>query len=328
MIKIVLAIFTLGALVGCASRNGPPASVHYDKKTTPYHVVKKGDSIASIARKYGMNKRELIRINGLESPYRIVKGQRLLVRAHKPSIAARDRDNQDDETEAPATEEIGSVPENDDVQVAPLAPAPGVPAGAGMGGAGQKGAVESEGRLNPEMDDEADIDAAQDTRKGKYDEENIDEVEGRSRRRGGEAPSLAPPPPALAPPPPAAAGYTWPVQGTVTRNFNPTGKGKVQNDGINIAAAKGSPVVAANNGVVAHAGNQLRGFGNVVLVKHDNGTMTVYAHLDKVSVKKGDVVNSGQRLGTVGQTGTVKDPQLHFEIRRGRKPIDPNQFLD
>jgi murein DD-endopeptidase MepM/ murein hydrolase activator NlpD len=321
-IKIALAIFTLGTfLIGCTSRNGPPASVHYDKKTTPYHVVKKGDSIASIARKYGMNKRELIRVNGLESPYRIVKGQRLLVRAHKPSIATRDTENQVDETEAPATEEVDSVPEDDDVQVKPLTPMAGMGSGAGIGGAGEKGTIKSEGRMNPETDDETEIDGDQDSRKGKYDEDNIDEVENRSKRKDNDQVSR------IAPPPPAAAGYTWPTQGTVTRNFNPTGKGKAQNDGINIAAAKGAPVVAANNGVVAHAGNQLRGFGNVVLVKHDNGTMTVYAHLDKVSVKKGDILSAGQRLGTVGQTGTVKDPQLHFEIRKGRKPIDPNQFL-
>ncbi len=321
MLQIALAIFALGTLIGCASRSGPPASVHYDKKSTPYHIVKKGDSIASIARKYGMNKRELIRVNGLESPYRIVKGQRLLVRAHKSSIATKDKGDEGEETEAPATEEVGSVPEDDDVQVKPLAPAPGVPAGAGMGGSGQKGAVESEGRLNPETDDEIDGDEGQDSRKRKYDEDNIDEAENRSKRRNVDQAS------SLAPPPPAAGAYTWPTQGTVTRNFNPSGKGKAQNDGINIAAAKGSSVVAANNGVVAHAGNQLRGFGNVVLVKHDNGTMTVYAHLDKVSVKKGDLVNGGQKLGTVGDTGTVKEPQLHFEIRKGRKPIDPNRYL-
>lgn len=322
IIKVALTIFTLGTLlIGCASRSGPPASVHYDKKSTPYHVVKKGDSIASIARKYAMNKRELIRINGLESPYRIVRGQRLLVRPHKPSIATRDQEDQVDETEAPATEEVGSVPEDGDVQIKPLAPVAGVPSGAKLDGSDQKGAVESEGRMNPETDEEMDADEGQDSRNRKYDEDNVDEAENLSKRQTRDQAS------SIAPPPPAAAGYTWPTQGTVTRNFNPAGKGKAQNDGINIAAAKGAPVVAANNGVVAHAGNQLRGFGNVVLVKHDNGTMTVYAHLDKVSVKKGDMVGAGQRLGTVGQTGTVKDPQLHFEIRKGRKPIDPNKFL-
>jgi lipoprotein NlpD len=306
--KIALGIFTLGILAGCTSRSGPPASVHYDKPVSPYHVVKKGDSIASIARKYGMDKRELIRTNGLESPYRIVKGQRLVVRPHR---ASAEQDTRDD-SEMPATEEVGSVPEDEDVQVKPLAPA---------GEPGAKNAVESEGRLNPETDDEIDEEEGQGLGKRKYDEDKIDEAEGRARPRNVDQPSNVP----VAPP--AAGEYTWPTLGAVTRTFYPSGKGKAQNDGINISAAKGTLVVAANNGVVAHAGNQLRGFGNVVLVKHDNGTMTVYAHLDKVVVKKGDIVNAGQKLGTVGQTGTVKEPQLHFEIRKGRKPIDPNKYL-
>lgn len=308
--KIAAAILALGILAGCTSRSGPPASVHYDKAPSPYHIVKKGDSIASIARKYGMDKRELIRTNGLESPYRIVKGQRLLVRPHRAKSAEQD---DRDESEMPATEEVGSVPEDEGVQVKSLAPA---------GGLVPKGSIQSEGRLNPETDDEADGEEAPDSEiKREYDEDKIDEAESRTKRRNIDQPTSMPATP------PAAEGYKWPTQGTVTRAFNPSGKGKAQNDGINISAAKGSPVVAANNGVVAHAGNQLRGFGNVVLVKHDNGTMTVYAHLDKVSVKKGDVISMGQKLGTVGQTGTVKEPQLHFEIRKGRKPIDPNKYL-
>jgi murein DD-endopeptidase MepM/ murein hydrolase activator NlpD len=278
--KIASAILTLGLLAGCASRNGPPASVHYDKAVSPYHVVKKGDSIASIAQKYGMDKRELIRVNGLESPYRIVKGQRLLVRPTPKKSS--EQDDQDDQG-APATEEVGSVPEDEEGVNVKLLP-----------GGPEQGAGLKENRFKGESDD------------------------GYAEGEGGA--SLAAPQ--------AAAGYTWPTQGAVTRTFNPAGQGKAQNDGINIAAAKGSPVVAANNGVVAHAGNQLRGFGNVVLVKHDNEMMTVYAHLDKVSVKKGDVVNAGQKLGTVGQTGTVKEPQLHFEIRKGRKPIDPGKYLN
>jgi len=303
--KLALAIFTLGLLAGCTSRSGPPASVHYDKAVSPYYVVKKGDSIASIARKYGMDKRELIRINGLESPYRIVKGKRLLVRPHETSSAQ-------DESEMPATEEVGPVPEDGDVEVKPL----------------KAVSKEVEGRLNPESDDEADsgVDG-----EGEYDEEKVDRAEektkhqdrdrDRDRDRDNHQPSSLPATP------PSTGKYQWPTQGTLKRNFNPSGKGKTQNDGINISAPKGTAVVAANNGVVAHTGNQLRGFGNVVLVKHDNDTMTVYAHLDKVSVKKGDVVDTGQKLGTVGQTGTVKEPQLHFEIRKGRKPIDPSRYL-
>ncbi|MCE3230824.1 MAG: hypothetical protein K0R52_752 [Alphaproteobacteria bacterium] len=287
--KIAFAVLTLGLLAGCASRNGPPASVHYDKAVSPYHVVKKGDSIASIAQKYGMDKRELIRINGLESPYRIVKGQRLLVR---PSPKKSYEQGDQDDLGAPPTEEVGSVPEDEEGVNVKLLP----------GGPGQSGP--SKGSFNRAPD------------------EDYDEVEGHPS--GGIVNESS----GMSAVPQAAAGYTWPTQGAVTRSFNPAGQGKAQNDGINIAAAKGSPVVAANNGVVAHAGNQLRGFGNVVLVKHDNEMMTVYAHLDKVAVKKGDVVNAGQKLGTVGQTGTVKEPQLHFEIRKGRKPIDPGKYLN
>lgn len=293
--KITLAILTLGILAGCTSRSGPPASVHYDKSVSPYHVVKKGDSIASIARKYGMDKRELIRINGLESPYRIVKGQRLVVRPHEKSI-------EQDDSEMPATEEVGGVPEDEAVEVKPLKPE-------------QKG---MDGRLNREAaDDEGDARTGEE-----YDEEKVDRAEGVAKSQNVDQPSSS-----LPATPPSVGKYQWPAQGTIKRMFNPSGKGKTQNDGINIAAARGTPVVAANNGVVAHTGNQLRGFGNVVLVKHDNDTMTVYAHLDKVSVKKGDIVSAGQKLGTVGQTGTVKEPQLHFEIRKDRKPIDPTRYL-
>lgn len=313
-IHIALAILALGILTGCASRIGPPAAVHYDKIATPYHIVKKGDSIASISRKYGMDKRELIRVNGLEFPYSIVKGQRLLVRAHRENPAMQNERTDADET--PSSEEVGSVSDDDGIRVKPLASA--------AGGIGQKGGVESGGRLNPEMDDEAAAEEENQSRQA-YDEDRIDEAERKTKRPDVDQPGPRASAEAAAA---TASEYRWPVQGTVTRAFNPLGKGKAQNDGINIAAAKGSPVVAANNGVVAHAGNQLRGFGNVVLVKHDNGTMTVYAHLDKVSVKKGDAIRAGQRLGTVGQTGTVKEPQLHFEIRKGRKPIDPGKYLE
>ncbi|MBX9805527.1 MAG: M23 family metallopeptidase [Alphaproteobacteria bacterium] len=263
-----------------------------------------------------MDKRELIRTNGLESPYRIVKGQRLLVRPLKTKSSMRE---EMDESEMPATEEVGNVSEDDEVQVKPLAAVSALGAGAMA-----HEALESGGRMNPEVDDEAEAEPAIDnqdpSQKGKYDDDDVGDEDGTRRPKMEQSSGI----PAA---PPAASGYTWPAQGNVTRDFSPAGKGKAQNDGINIAAAKGSPVVAANNGVVAHAGNQLRGFGNVVLVKHDNGTMTVYAHLDKVAVKKGEVVNAGQKIGTVGQTGTVKEPQLHFEIRKGRKPINPNNYL-
>lgn len=314
---LTLAILTLGILNGCTSRSGPPASVHYDKAVSPYHIVKKGESIASIARKYGMDKRELIRINGLESPYRIVKGQRLIVKPHK-SKSKKAAATEMDDSEAPATEEVGTVPEDGDVHVQPLAPAAGMAVEGGRKGSG----VLSEGASNPEIDDEGESEqTSQDDEHGskhKYDEDTIDEAEGSKRHRSEQSTTSSTPP---------ADRYIWPVDGTVIRPYNPKGKKGERNDGINIAAAKGTPVVAANNGVVAYAGNQLRGFGNVVLIKHDNGVMTVYAHLEKATVKKGAVVNAGDQVGTLGHSGTVSEDQLHFEVREGRKSASPLKYL-
>ncbi len=108
--------------------------------------------------------------------------------------------------------------------------------------------------------------------------------------------------------------------------FGAKAKG-LHNDGINIAAKRGAPVKAAENGVVVYAGNELRGFGNLLLIKHADGWVTAYAHNDKVLVKRGQRVGKGQRIATVGSTGGVKSPQLHFEMRRGRTPRDPRKYL-
>jgi murein DD-endopeptidase MepM/ murein hydrolase activator NlpD len=133
---------------------------------------------------------------------------------------------------------------------------------------------------------------------------------------------LAPP----APPPRAARSFLWPVRGRVLATYGERGGG-LHNDGINIAAAKGTPVHAAENGVVAYAGNEIRGFGNLLLIKHADGFMTAYAHNDALLVQHGDVVRRGQVVARVGQTGNVAQPQLHFEVRKGTQAIDPESVL-
>ena len=127
-------------------------------------------------------------------------------------------------------------------------------------------------------------------------------------------------------PPPRGGRFMWPVQGKVIGRYGTNASG-THNDGINIAAAKGTPVRAADSGVVAYAGNELRGYGNLVLIKHAGGWMTAYAHNGAVLVKRGDVVKRGQEIATVGSTGIVSEPQLHFEIRRGTQVLDPTQYL-
>lgn len=128
------------------------------------------------------------------------------------------------------------------------------------------------------------------------------------------------------PPPRAGSRFAWPVKGSILSNFGPKPDG-VHNDGLNIAAPRGTAVVAAENGVVAYAGNELKGFGNLLLIRHADGWMTAYAHLDQMSVQRGDRVKRGQKIGTVGSTGNVSQPQLHFEIRQGSRAVNPRDHL-
>ena len=121
--------------------------------------------------------------------------------------------------------------------------------------------------------------------------------------------------------------FRWPVRGRVIAAFGPKPSG-VQNDGINLAVPEGTPVKAAEDGVVAYAGNELKGYGNLVLVRHSNGFVTAYAHASEILVKRGDNVKRGQVIARSGQTGNVTSPQLHFEIRKGATPVDPAQYLN
>jgi LysM repeat protein len=120
--------------------------------------------------------------------------------------------------------------------------------------------------------------------------------------------------------------FSWPVRGNIISDFGPKRNG-LKNEGVNISASLGTTVAAAENGNVAYAGNELKGLGNVLIIQHSGGWMTVYAHLDNFVVKRGDKVGVGQKIGTVGQTGKVSGPQLHFEIRKGSKAYDPKKEL-
>lgn len=125
------------------------------------------------------------------------------------------------------------------------------------------------------------------------------------------------------------ARFQWPVRGRVVSEFGSSPSGE-KNNGINIAAADREPIRAAADGNVSYAGNELRGYGNLVLIKHDNGYITAYAHADHFVVERGQWVQRGQVIGYVGSTGDVRTPQLHFEVRRGshgETPIDPRQVL-
>jgi murein DD-endopeptidase MepM/ murein hydrolase activator NlpD len=121
--------------------------------------------------------------------------------------------------------------------------------------------------------------------------------------------------------------FRWPVRGKVITSYGAKTNGK-SNDGINLAVPEGTPVKAAEDGVVAYSGNELKGYGNLVLVRHSNGYVTAYAHASELLVKRGDTIKRGQVIAKSGQSGEVGSPQLHFEIRKGSSPVDPLQFLN
>ena len=124
----------------------------------------------------------------------------------------------------------------------------------------------------------------------------------------------------------SSSKFSWPVRGKILSEYGAKSNG-LFNDGINIAADKGTAVHASENGVVAYAGNEVKGMGNLIIVQHDSGWMSVYAHMDSMNVKRGTKVQVGQKIGTVGTTGKVDKPQLHFEIRKGTKAYNPTAYL-
>ena len=125
---------------------------------------------------------------------------------------------------------------------------------------------------------------------------------------------------------PHGAHFSWPLNGRILAGYG-TGSDGSRNDGISIAAPRGAPISAIEAGTVAYAGNELRGYGNLILIKHVDGWISAYGHCDELLVKKGDQVHRGSVIAKVGATGNVNEPQLYFELRRGKQPVDPREFL-
>lgn len=134
---------------------------------------------------------------------------------------------------------------------------------------------------------------------------------------GGQLPS----PDAL-----SGASFRWPVKGRILSGFGTKPDGG-HNDGVNIAVPQGTSVKASENGVVAYAGSELKGYGNLVLVRHANNWVSAYANNEEILVKRGDKVKRGQVIAKAGMTGSVSKPQVHFELRKGSRPVDPTKYM-
>lgn len=283
------------AAVAAPSALSPQAEAKYDGTYT----VQPGDSIYAIARKHKVAFTELQQVNGIVDPLKVRPGVVLKVPAMAGSaIAAAPqplRTAAVNETPAaqPAVQPV--------VQAAPAAPA----------------ASPSGGSLQPTV-----INAA----KPADTTVPVPPSSEASNTAKGDKVAIATPPPAK-----AAAGDTsklrWPAQGKIIAGFGGRPDG-THNDGINLSVPLGTDVHAAESGVVAYAGSELKGYGNLVLVRHDNGWVTAYAHNEELLVKRGDKVARGQVIAKAGKTGTVDQPQVHFELRQGSKPVDPTPFME
>ncbi|MBB5707838.1 peptidoglycan DD-metalloendopeptidase family protein [Sphingopyxis panaciterrulae] len=131
---------------------------------------------------------------------------------------------------------------------------------------------------------------------------------------------------AIAPPAAFSGRFRWPLPGRVIARFGPLAPGKI-NDGINIAAATGTPIHAAADGVVAYAGDQIAVYGGLILIDHGGGWMSAYGHAGRIDVRRGQAVKAGDVVGLSGATGQVQTPQLHFQLRKNRLPVDPMKQL-
>ncbi len=276
---------------------------------TRTHTVVKGDTLSQLAVTYNVEMRLIASANDLAPPYLIRVGQELWI-PDPFTIAAAPVVIASDLPEPPPPESAARVPRSailtDDLPPPPGTPTlelPTPPASAPVA---------------------ADVPAVAPNVAPSAAPAEVPPVAAPAEP---EVAIALPPQPLKEPPARVSARFSWPLRGKVIAGFGAAGKG-LHNDGINIAAPAGTQVHAADNGVVAYAGNELKGFGNLLLVKHADGWTTAYAHNDKLLVKRGDEVKQGQVIAAVGKTGNVDSPQLHFEVRKGTQAIDPTEYLE
>ena len=251
------------------------------------HVVAPGETIFSLARKYNLSPGAIARANNVGLDHRVKIGDRIVI----PGVAAQPRVAAAPQAAAPVQQPAPRVAAKQERAPAPAQAAPPIAAApaAPVQKVAQNAPVAGAHMVTPAADPLP---------------------EPKSTGTAGSA----------------STSFRWPVHGRISEGFGAKQSGG-QNDGINVTVPQGTPIKAAEDGVVAYAGSELKGYGNLVLVRHSNGFVTAYAHASELNVKKGEAVKRGQIIGKAGATGNVSSPQLHFEVRKGSTPVDPTQYL-
>lgn len=327
---VLLSSVSLLAFTGCAQKSDGVPVYHYGANagggSLGVHTTHAGDTPWTIAEAYKVELRDLLDLNRLEAPYKIQTGMRLKIpspriyKVHKGDTIYRisrifDTTTTDlarlNNISAPYKIKEGQllkipsryyIPPETVYQTAANIPVPQPSSHSTMT---QSSA--SSNRIEPVTS-----------------EPLASNLPQPSPSQQASAPPVVQK--SLYVPKRSGAGFLKPTTGQIISGYGPKADG-YHNDGINIKAARGEPVRAAESGVIVYAGNQIAGYGNLILVRHSDGYITAYAHLDKILAKKDDVVTRGQTIGTVGSTGSVESPQLHFEIRKGRDALDPQKYI-
>ncbi len=299
-----------------------------------------GETVEQIARKYGVPASAILRTNGISDPSMVKPGQRLVIpryvssssapqqQAAAPVVQAQPQQQmamaEDVHVVAPGENLIG-IARQYNVSLFTLAKANNIQP-YGKVNIGDRLTVPARHEAAPRQA-QYQAPAPQLAQPRTVQVDNVASVPAQNARVAtAEAPEKTESVVSAAEPAGGVPSFRWPVKGRIIAGFGPK-SGGAQNDGINLAVPEGTPVKAADDGVVAYAGNELKGYGNLVLIRHANGFVSAYAHASELLVKRGDTIKRGQVIAHAGQTGNVTSPQLHFEIRKGSTPVDPAQYL-
>jgi murein DD-endopeptidase MepM/ murein hydrolase activator NlpD len=297
------------ATLAAASAERTDAAPPTASLPTNRYVVQTGDRLASLATSYGISVRALAEANQLEAPYVLNVGQVLRI-------------PEDGQPAEPEDQQVAD--ERPEVKPVAVAPAPTA------GGRYVVRRGETLWAISRRIDVPMIQLAAANQIASPYD------VNAGQRLRipgpdNRPAETAAPKKVVMlqhgtGAPPLSGQGFLWPVNGKVIGEFGRTRQGQ-RRDGIDIAAREGAPVLAAEDGIVAYADDGVHGYGRLILLRHGDGYITTYAHNAALLVEAGDLVERGQVIARVGATGDVTRSLLHFELRKGRKPIDPESVL-
>ncbi len=293
------------------------------------YVVRSGDTLRGIGNRSGAGSEAIAAANNLPPPYTIHPGQRLVIPGgHYHSVAAGETGIAIARAYGVGWADMVALNGLQEPYILRIGQKLRLPGGAAVQTAAA-GTYAGSAAVPAVSGERADME-----RRAAAFSLGIDDIVTGSQPALAEgrraAPAVAKPPAAvqtaIAQPGAFDGHFLWPVRGRLLSSFGSNRDGRV-NDGINIAAKSGTPVLAAGSGVVAYSGDEIGVFGGLVLIDHGGGWITAYGHLGRLDVVRGEKVAAGQPIGTVGQTGYVREPQLHFEIRQKRVPIDPAKKL-